>query len=346
MEVASAGLSGPDTTRPIVTKVKVKPGDVVKPGSVLVEVAGRPVLALSGSLPAYRNLTSGAVGEDVVQVQQALAALGHRRGSDASGTFGPGTQEAVRSLYQAVGYVPATGAAGKTGPVAKPESGKPGETGDKPVSPGTLATAPAGVMLPASEVAFVSDGPVRVESVDAVVGATAGEKLLTLTAGALVVDGALESYQKDTVRPGQKVEVFADTTGGRAIGTVTSVAVAPAPATKDAAPAAAPAYAVKIKPDTPLPADFAGQNVRLTISAAASAGEVLVVPVSAISSGADGRTTLTVVASGGRQTRVEIRTGMTGDGHVEVTPVAGALSPGDRVVIGVGQNSRGPGGKP
>ncbi|MFK0050066.1 peptidoglycan-binding protein [Streptomyces sp. NPDC090741] len=346
VEVSSAGLSGPDTIRPVVTKVNVKPGDVVRPGSVLVEVAGRPVLALSGSLPAYRNLVNSAVGQDVVQVQQALAALGHHCGSDASGYFGPGTQEAVRALYKAAGYPPPTGGGGKGDPSPKPGSAKTGETLDKPASPGASVSASAGVTLPASEVAFVSDGPVRVEAVDAVVGGTAAEKLMTLSAGALVVDGALEGYQKDTVRPGQKVEIFSETTGGRAVGTVTSVNAAPAPTAKDAAAGAAPAYVVKVKPDTALPAEFAGQNVRLTITAAASKGEVLVVPASAISSGADGRTTLTVLSGNGNQTRVEIRSGMAGDGYVEVTPAGGALAAGNRVVIGVGRTTVSPGDKP
>ncbi|MFI9065641.1 peptidoglycan-binding protein [Streptomyces sp. NPDC053429] len=327
----------------MVTKVNVKPGDVVRPGSALVEVAGRPVLALSGSLPAYRNLMHGSVGQDVVQVQEALAALGHHRGSDASGHFGPGTQEAVRALYKAAGYPPPTGGGGKSDASPKLVGAKPG---DKPTSPGASVDASVGVTLPASEVAYVSDGPVRVEAVEAVVGGTATEKLLTLSAGALVIDGALEGYQKDTVRPGQKVEIFSEATGGRAVGTVTSVVAAPAPTAKDAAAGAVPAFVVKVKPDTALPAEFAGQNVRLTITAAASRGEVLVVPASAVSSGADGRTTLTVVSGNGNQTRVEIRPGMVGDGYVEVTPVGGVLSAGNRVVIGVGRTTVSPGDKP
>ncbi|MFD4922970.1 peptidoglycan-binding protein [Streptomyces goshikiensis] len=340
VEVLSAGLTSPDTVRPVVTKVHVKPGDVVRPGSVLAEVAGRPVLALNGALPAYRNLVSGTSGQDVVQLQQALAALGRHRGSDKAGTFGPGTQEAVRSLYKAAGYTPPTGDFEKSAPSAK--DWKPGETPAKP--PGTPATAATTVGLPAAEVAYVSKGPIRVESVDAVVGASAGEKLLTLTAGPLVIQGALEVYQKESVRPDQKVEIFAETTGGRAVGTVTSVGPAPAPVTKDAA--AAPAYVVDVRPDAALPAEFAGQNVRLTIRAAASKHEVLVVPAAAISSAADGRTTLTVVSSGGKQTRLEIRPGMAGDGYVEVTPVDGTLAAGTRVVIGMGQAPAAPGGKP
>ncbi|WP_078906941.1 peptidoglycan-binding protein [Streptomyces sp. NRRL S-378] len=345
IDVLSAGLSSGDTIRAVVTKVKAKPGDMVKPGSVLVEVAGRPVLALRGSLPAYRNLTAGVVGPDVVQLQRALAELGYRRGTDPSGTFGPGTQNAVRSLYEAAGYTAPTTAGMKAGAAGKPGADKPGEPPNSSASAATTGTSPT-VVLPAAETVFVSDGPVRVDSVEAVVGATATEKLMTITAGVLGIDGALESYQKDSVRPGQKVDIFADRSGGRAVGTVASVGPAPVPTGKEAGAAeATQRFQVKITPDQPLPAEFAGQDVRLTINAASSEGAVLVVPTAAVSSQADGRTTLTVVTSGGKQARVEIRTGMTGDGYVEVTPVSGTLAPGDRVVLGAGRASAPSGGK-
>lgn len=347
IDVLSAGLSGGDTIRAVVTKVKAKPGDTVKPGSVLVEVVGRPVLALRGSLPAYRNLTAGAVGQDVVQLQQALAELGYRRGSDPSGTFGPGTQHAVKSLYAAAGYTAPTSAGAKTDVTGKPGADKPGEPQNSGAPSGSTPGTSPTVVLPAAETVFVSDGPVRVESVDALVGATATEKLMTITAGALGIDGALESYQKDSVRPGQKVDIFADRRGGRAVGTVASVGPAPAPSGKEAGAAeVAQRFQVKITPDQPLAAEFAGQDVRLTINAASSDGAVLVVPTAAVSSQADGRTTLTVVTNGRKQTRIEIRTGMSGDGYVEVTPVSGTLAPGDRVVLGAGRAPAPGGGRP
>ncbi|WP_331740904.1 peptidoglycan-binding protein [Streptomyces sp. NBC_01006] len=342
VDVLSAGLSGPDTIRAVVTKVKVRPGDAVKPGTALVEVAGRPVLALSGALPAYRNLTGGAVGQDVVQLQKALSAIGYSRGTDPSGTFGPGTQQAVKSLYAAAGYTAPSSANTKTdgsGKAGGEKSGDPQNSGAKAEGPmGKPSGTPSTVVLPASEIAFIADGPVRVESVEAVVGATAAEKLMTISAGELVIDGALESFQKDLVRPGQKVDILSDRTGGQAVGTVALVGPAPAPVGKEAtAVDAAPRYQVKITPDAPLAAEFAGQDVRLTIRAASTAGEVLAVPTAAVSSQADGRTTISVISKSGKQNRIEVRTGMSGDGKVEITPVSGTLSPGDRVVLGVGR---------
>ncbi|MEJ8642980.1 hypothetical protein WKI68_19505 [Streptomyces sp. MS1.HAVA.3] len=90
-----------------------------------------------------------------------------------------------------------------------------------------------------------------------------------------------------------------------------------------------------VRADQPLPAGFAGQDVRLTIESAATDGEALVVPVTAVSASAEGRTVVTAVAADGTQRRIEVRTGTSGDGYVAVAPVqADSLAAGTRVVIG------------
>lgn len=95
-------------------------------------------------------------------------------------------------------------------------------------------------------------------------------------------------------------------------------------------------YRMVVRADRPLPAGFAGQDVRLTVESAATDGEALVVPVTAVSAGADGRTVVTAVSAEGTQRRIEVRTGTSGDGFVAVTPTqAGALGAGTKVVIGV-----------
>lgn len=95
-------------------------------------------------------------------------------------------------------------------------------------------------------------------------------------------------------------------------------------------------YRMVVRADQPLPAGFAGQDVRLTIESASTDGEALVVPVTAVSAGADGRTVVTAVSAEGTQRRIEVRTGTSGDGFVAVTPAQpGSLTAGTRVVIGV-----------
>ncbi|MFB7370810.1 peptidoglycan-binding protein [Streptomyces sp. NPDC056222] len=90
----------------VVTKVLVAEGDRAKAGRPLAEVSGRPVFVLPGALPGYRDLLPGISGDDVDQLQRALASLGIGRGGDRSGYFGPGTKAAVAALYRRMGYEP------------------------------------------------------------------------------------------------------------------------------------------------------------------------------------------------------------------------------------------------
>ncbi|AZM61425.1 MULTISPECIES: peptidoglycan-binding protein [unclassified Streptomyces] len=366
--VSSPGPSGKESVSPVVTKVMAAQGDSVEPATALVEISGRPLFALEGALPVYRDLRPGAHGDDVRQLQTALRERGFPVGGDTPGTFGPGTKEAVRKLYAALGYDPVP---------ADPEGAQRLKEAERAVrdmerawqdaEPGTDrdraaedlaeareeragARAVDGPMVPASEIVFLPELPARVDAVEAAVGAAPGGTLLSVSVGELVVRGALTAADKGLVRKGQKVDIFSELTGATATGKVTSVA--DRLSTPDAGPkgegadpaegrAAVPGsgasgYTVVVSPDRPLSADLVHQGVRLTVDAAASEGKVLVVPVGAVSAGADVRTTVTVLREGGRRERVDVRPGISGDGYVAVTPrTRGALAPGDRVVVGV-----------
>jgi peptidoglycan hydrolase-like protein with peptidoglycan-binding domain len=396
---------------PVVTKIPVKAGSTVKAGQLLLEVSGRPVFALKGVVPAYRDLRPGAEGEDVAQLQRALSALGYGTGADTSGSFGAGTKSALRSLYSSLGYepVPATDDDGKSVKAAEEAvkqarrnledardaartagsggSTAPGKTGTGDVgsdaSGGTSAgttgegrraveraaedladaqgelddvRAASGPMLPASEVVFLSDFPARVDRITAGVGARTDESVMTLSAGRLEVHGYLQEHQKGLVRAGQRVEIRSESSGLVVPGKVRSVADSPDQGGADASGGTGSStaggqggvgtdtprgYLMVVEPDKALDGQLVGQDVRLTIEAASTDGKALVVPITAVSSGADGKTTLTVLDSGDRRRRVEVRTGTDGDGFVEVVPVdGGRLEEGDRVVTGI----RGDGG--
>lgn len=99
--VASQGVALPGVA-PILTWAP-EPGFEFGEGTVLYEVAGRPVFALQGDLPLFRDLTRGAEGEDVAQFQEALARLGFDPGV-VDGIYGPVTEAAAAELYQAAGY--------------------------------------------------------------------------------------------------------------------------------------------------------------------------------------------------------------------------------------------------
>ena len=83
-------------------------GSVVATGQAVYEVAGRPVVLLPGSRPFWRELSvESDDGEDIRQLQAALAALGHYEG-EADGVFGWRTRQAVRAWQESLG-VPDTG---------------------------------------------------------------------------------------------------------------------------------------------------------------------------------------------------------------------------------------------
>ncbi|WP_324652475.1 hypothetical protein [Georgenia sp. H159] len=88
----------------IVTGQVPEVGDVVEAGQVILEIAGRPVIVLPGELPIYRTLRVGSSGPDVVQLKEALVALGLSPGDPTSESFDAATAAAVDALYAQSGY--------------------------------------------------------------------------------------------------------------------------------------------------------------------------------------------------------------------------------------------------
>ena len=321
VDVSAGPQADKDIGRSVVTKVEADPGQRINAGQVLLEVSGRPLFVLKGALPAYRDLARGKRGEDVAQAQAALRAAGHPTGTDPSGVFGAGTEKAVASFYRSIGYEAPTAEA----PTAEASTAE---------APATRA-ASAGPVLPISEVVFVRSFPARVDDVRAKVGDEAGEGLMSLSAGALTVEAAVTLQQKGMIRSGQEVRVHSETTGRQFTGTVTSVGKETDPATDGGQDTGAEKYTVEVTPSKPLPSELNGENVQVTVVAASSKGKVLAVPSSAVSTGADGLTSVTEREDGGER-RIPVTVGVSGDGFVQVTPREGTrLEAGAEVVVGV-----------
>ncbi|MFE2555129.1 peptidoglycan-binding protein [Streptomyces sp. NPDC059352] len=388
--------AGADGGAPVVTKTPGAVGAAVRAGQVILEISGRPLFVLPGRLPVYRDLKPGATGDDVAQLQTALAGLGFGRGGDEEGTFGAGTKEAVEGFYATAGYEPrpavddvgagvdaasdAVTAAERAVDDArdavaenKDEAQKKNlrkardravEDLEKARTALDKAWAVAGPMVPAGEVVFVERFPARIASTAVRPGSPVSGTLMTLSSGRLLAQGYLQDHQKGMVRPGQKVRVVDEVTGVELTAEVETVASTPtAAAAKQgggqgegqgrsedgAAPANGPTgsgFLFTAMPDEEIPPALAGQDVRLTIEAASTDGEALVVPVTAVSAGADGTTVVTVVDGSGRHTPVEVRTGTLGDGYVEVVPLtAGSLTEGAEVITGIASTSADQGGR-
>jgi peptidoglycan hydrolase-like protein with peptidoglycan-binding domain len=95
----AAGAAGVVTWLP-------KTGSIVRRGDVLYTVDARPAVLLRGELPAYRSFERGmSDGQDVLQLETGLAALGYFRG-DIDRHFSPWTTAAVKAWQRALGIRP------------------------------------------------------------------------------------------------------------------------------------------------------------------------------------------------------------------------------------------------
>ncbi|TMG06134.1 MAG: hypothetical protein E6I09_02730 [Chloroflexi bacterium] len=84
------------------------------------------------------------------------------------------------------------------------------------------------------------------------------------------------------------------------------------------------------------PPALVGASVRLTVPVQSTGGSVLAVPVSAVTLSADGSSRIQR-NEGGKLAFVTVEPGLSADGFVAVKALDGALSAGDLVVVGFGQ---------
>ncbi|MFI6687010.1 peptidoglycan-binding protein [Streptomyces sp. NPDC050485] len=377
----------------VLTGIRKKAGSPVAPGDVLVEVSGRPVIALAGPVPAYRDLKPGDTGKDVGELQDALRRLGYADG-DPAGTFGPRTKTAVAALYADRGYDPpntggphgaadqpsltsarqavttarrAATAARATRDTAKGPAAIDAATTQLGYAEQDVTTAQkalddlitrTGVMLPLAEFTFVPAFPARLSAVNGAVGSAVAAPLLTVDSGRPVVTTVLTQDQKSALREGMKVQLSAEVLGQDAKGAITTLGAYTTGTPNGGRgnggsgggqsgssgggqnggdpPQTRAGYPLTITPATELAAPWLGLDVRVTVTAASSDGPVLVVPATAVSAGADGRTSVSVRDTGGAPRRVPVTAGMDADGYVAVTAGPGfRLAAGDAVVVGL-----------
>lgn len=95
--------------RAIVTGHVPEVGAVFNAADIALEVTGRPVIVLPGDLPAYRAISVGMSGPDVLQLKQALASMGFTSGDLSTQVFDADTATGLGQLYQHVGYTAPNG---------------------------------------------------------------------------------------------------------------------------------------------------------------------------------------------------------------------------------------------
>lgn len=358
---------------PVVTSLPATPGKTVAAGDVLAIVGGRPVIALPGRLPAQRTLRTGATGDDVTQLQQALRGIGFGIG-DREGMFGAETGQALRRLYeqrgsevrmhgqeeleaarQAVIAAERTERQASTAVARAQRDLKAAPVADAgrasladAVTDSETARGYARADLEAARkklaAATAVAGPqvpfgeiVFIPELPAIVSTSSAAVGQPAGQGALTLSSGALAVAADlsaTLLPEVAVDMPARVIAGRGEdGPGKVAAIVHRPPSENGAGSGPVATAVVI-PDEPFAEEIRGTDARVRLIVASSAGEVLAVPTAALSTAADGRAQV-IVQAGQAQRPVPVATGFSGDGLTEVTPLDGSLEPGDLVLVGV-----------
>jgi hypothetical protein len=261
------------------------------------------VLLLCGTVPAYRDLRSGVVGDDVRQLNGNLHKLGYDAGvginPDDNG-FTWKTEKALKVLQHDKGF-DVTGKLGIDDAIFLPES-------------------------------------VRIAKVTGELGGSAqpGAQVAQATSDTLEVRVDLEGSQQGEVKKGDRAQITLP--GNKSVtGKVDRFGrVAQAPAGQNNAgqnnnpgDATIPAYISLDDPEKVRGLDRAPVQVEVTTTGVENA---LSVPVTAIVGKSGGGFAVEVVRDGGRRELVAVKLGLfdTADGRVEVK---GDLHEGDQVVV-------------
>jgi hypothetical protein len=184
-----------------------------------------------------------------------------------------------------------------------------------------------GVHVPADEVLFFPTLPLRIDSVRARRGDAVTGRVMTVSNSRLAVDSSLSVNDAKLVRAGAPVAIEEPDLGVKATGAVSLVGDRPGTHKVDPG-----RIYLEVKPKT-APAQLVGTSVKLTISVKTTGKAVLVVPVTALSVGADGSARVQVHRSG-RSEYVTVNPGLAAKGLVQIEAGNGALAAGDLVVVG------------
>ena len=80
---------------------------------------------------------------------------------------------------------------------------------------------------------------------------------------------------------------------------------------------------------------LSGKDVRIIIETESSDGKTLTVPIAAVTTSADGTNQVSKVSPASTTTTVQVTTGLSAEGLVEVRPAdSDALHAGDQVLVG------------
>ncbi|HVA10076.1 MAG TPA: hypothetical protein VNG12_25420 [Acidimicrobiales bacterium] len=294
-------------------------GQVISQGQVLYRVNDSPVVLLYGSTPAYRTLSAGASGADVVELNADLVALGYATAaqlSPTSSSFGSATTTAVEKLEAALG-VTQTGA----------------------LSLGDAAFEPTAVRVTSVLVQLGGD----TQTGETVLQGTSTTRQVQVALGAsqqtdvAVGDTVIITLPNNQITPGVISSVGTVATCPSNSGSSGSSSGSAAPGTDSCSSGnsgiSTPTMTVDVTPSDPTATaswDQAPVQVGITTTSVPSA---LVVPVTALLAQSSGGYAVEVVSAAGTDHLVPVSLGLfdDADGLVQVT--GSGLAAGQEVVV-------------
>ncbi|MDO4259817.1 MAG: peptidoglycan-binding domain-containing protein [Actinomycetaceae bacterium] len=279
----------------VITATGVNNGDTVNSGSVLTWINGRPVIALKGSFPLYRDFGEGDKGDDVRLLQQALADLGYD--IQTSGEFGPYTAAAVKSLYQTIGAEPATRAAAPAA-TAAPQGG---QSGAQTTRTQEESQSEDEILIRASEIAVIPNLPAVATKVPAQ-GQVLGGEESSITLGATGITLTAQAPADSAQRFTKEVTARA-TIDGKDIALKVDSVAPPQDPEKDSA------YTVTfVAAGEKIPSNVAGQkDIIVTVDLSKPLDNVFLVPQRAIAADAQGNTTVLREEENGAFTQIPVK---------------------------------------
>ncbi|WP_431895684.1 peptidoglycan-binding protein [Nonomuraea sp. bgisy101] len=191
-----------------------------------------------------------------------------------------------------------------------------------------------GTTIPPGELVFLPKLPARLHKAGVKAGETVDKAIATVTSSSFVVTGSVEAAEADLLKEGLPAVI--ETDAGKthparliAFGEKAKLSTGEAKAGDGSQQMSSVPVLISPLSEKGLKG-LSGANVTTRVTVGATDAEVLVVPVAAVITSADGKARVRVEVSPDRTKDVEVRTGLTADGKVEVT---GELKEGDRVVV-------------
>lgn len=197
--------------------------------------------------------------------------------------------------------------------------------------------------LPASEVLFLAGLPRRVDEVQVERGSTIEGPVMAVSGATLVLEASAAASDAELLEVGAAATL---TLPDDSEATATVTTVEPASAAKDGEgegeekEGGSGRYTVSLTPDALTPEQVTalqGQNVRIRVPVSSTGGEVLAVPLAALTAGPGGESRVEVRRGSGADATtelVDVETGLAAQGFVEIVSADGELDEGDLVVVG------------